>query len=228
LTFIANRTEKCLVCGQVSKQKFVASTNTFGGSPDLDFRPPESERSTMPYWVQECPHCGYVANSLSQLIGFVCDRAYLSSSEYNDFQGTPPVAELAIRFVKKARIATLKKDYIAAFGAYLSAAWASDDEDDEKWQFELRNLALQAMEKIREDQFSDDYRIIRVDLLRKTRQYERLLQEYEHMRFEKNKKDLFNNILQFQVFLAKYQCSATYTVEEVETILSALKERGYI
>lgn len=40
---------KCAVCGAKSRYNVIASTNTFGGGPDLDLRPPEMERSTMPY-----------------------------------------------------------------------------------------------------------------------------------------------------------------------------------
>ena len=47
----------CAVCGRVSMQGVIMSTNAFG-SPDLDLRPPPMERFTIDHWVQECPHCG--------------------------------------------------------------------------------------------------------------------------------------------------------------------------
>ena len=38
--------QKCSVCAQESEQTVLASTNTFGGGPDLDLRPAEMMRST--------------------------------------------------------------------------------------------------------------------------------------------------------------------------------------
>ena len=50
MTTLDERTSTCAICGGRSKQTVVASTNA-RGSPDLDLRPPEMQRSTMPYWV---------------------------------------------------------------------------------------------------------------------------------------------------------------------------------
>ena len=208
MTSFYDETVKCSVCGQDSEQYGLMSTNAFG-SPDLDTRPPEMKRSTMDFWLQECPHCGYVASSLEKAIN--CEIGYLSSSEYKDFPASSPVSELAQRFVKKARIAAKGEDYLEAFWGYLHAAWASDDEEDETWQIELRKSAIQMMEKFNDEEMADNYRLIRVDLLRKTRQFERLLQEYENMRFED---ELFNQILRFQILKAKDKDTATYTVIE--------------
>ena len=55
----------CVICGSTSKHEMLGSTNTYG-SPDLDLRPPEMHRSTMDYWVQECPFCGYVYSSIEK------------------------------------------------------------------------------------------------------------------------------------------------------------------
>src|ERR1044072_678127 len=53
----------CAQCGQESEHIVILSTNTFG-TPDLDLRPARMKRDTMDCWVQECPHCRYVAQSL--------------------------------------------------------------------------------------------------------------------------------------------------------------------
>jgi endogenous inhibitor of DNA gyrase (YacG/DUF329 family) len=83
MTSYGSKTVKCSVCGQDSEQGIIMSTNSFG-SMDLDMRPPEMERSSMDLWLQECPHCGYVANSLETPIGFALGREYLSTSDYNN------------------------------------------------------------------------------------------------------------------------------------------------
>ena len=64
MPFVIKQT--CFVCGKESSVTVMASTNTLGGTPDLDLRPAEMMRSTMPRWIQECPHCGYIAGSLDK------------------------------------------------------------------------------------------------------------------------------------------------------------------
>ncbi len=59
--------KRCAVCGKVSKQIALMSTNAIGYS-DLDMRPPEMERSTINTWIQICPSCGYRALDISELI----------------------------------------------------------------------------------------------------------------------------------------------------------------
>jgi hypothetical protein len=209
MTTLSHDSVKCSVCGKNSKHAVLASTNAFG-SMDLDTRPPEMRRSTMFYWIMECPHCGYVAGSLKE--PFPLDKSYLETPEYKNFAGTPPLSELAQKFARKARIAEKGEHFAHAFWDYLHAAWASDDEQDEAWQLEFRLLALQVMEKFSDREMGDNERVLRADLLRKTGQFEVLLKEYEHMRFEN---ELLNKIVQFQVSKARAKDTATYTVSDV-------------
>ena len=51
---------KCPVCGTVSAHKVFACAFNHG-APDLDYRPPQTLRRTMPFWIKECPECGYSA-----------------------------------------------------------------------------------------------------------------------------------------------------------------------
>jgi len=209
MTSFFPNTQKCSVCGKESEHPELKSTNAFGSS-DLDTRPPEMQRSTMSFWVQKCPHCGYVASSLEEPIRF--DKNYLTTSEYQNFPGRAPISDLARKFIHKARISIKERNYVEAFWDYLHAAWASDDENDETWQVELRMLAIEVMGNFCDQDMNDEYRVLRADLLRKTRQFERVVKEYEHARFEN---DLFNSIIQFQIIKAKNNDTATYTVGAV-------------
>ena len=47
MTTVFPQTVRCSVCGAENEMMVVASTNTFGGTMDLDTRPPEMKRSTM-------------------------------------------------------------------------------------------------------------------------------------------------------------------------------------
>ena len=209
MTTVFKKTEKCSVCGEDSQQSVVGSASSFG-SMDLDMRPSEMLRSAMRYWIKECPHCGYTANSLVKPIK--CDKEYLKSPEYKDFPDPSPISTLARQFARKARISIKEADYVGASKAYMNAAWASDDERDETWQSEFRMLVMQMMERFNEKEMDDNQRVLRADLLRKTRQFERLIQEYENVSFEN---DFLNKIARFQILKAKDKDTATYTVKDI-------------
>jgi len=213
MTTHTSKTVKCSVCGKNSKQIELASTSTFG-SMDLDTRPAEMKRSTIDYWITECKSCGYVAFSLEEPIG--CDKEYLDTPEYRNFPGTPPSSKLAQLFIRAARIAEKNQNHMEAFWSYLHAAWVSDDKKDEAWQIELRMWALRMLERFREQDMGDNYRVIRADLLRKTSQFKRLIQEYENIRFDNS---LLNMIIQFQISKAKAEDTATYTVEDMKKLI---------
>jgi len=54
MTTLFPQKETCFVCGNTSEHTVIGSTNAFG-SPDLDLRPPEMQRSTITHRVQRCP-----------------------------------------------------------------------------------------------------------------------------------------------------------------------------
>ena len=82
----------CRVCKKKSEQIILTSTNSFG-SPDLDLRPPEMQRSTMCFWVQRCPSCGYVASSIDDSTN--ATRDYLNSDDYKNAKGRNFKSDLA-------------------------------------------------------------------------------------------------------------------------------------
>ena len=60
MTMIEPKEVKCPICNTIFEIYLLMSTNSMG-SPDLDLRPPEMQRSTMDSWVHECPGCGYAS-----------------------------------------------------------------------------------------------------------------------------------------------------------------------
>ncbi len=102
-------------------------------SPDLDLRPGEPTRSTLAHWVQTCPGCGAVAPDLTQVpaesIEIVESEAYLSLAAR---------PEGATAFLRHAMICRPGD----RAGAYIQAAWAADDaEDDEAARHYRREAA---------------------------------------------------------------------------------------
>ena len=76
----------------------LGSTSTFG-SPDLDLRPAEMQRSTMEVWLQVCPHCRYIAPAISQQVG---DLSFVATAEYGTTLDDRRFPELARRFLAYA------------------------------------------------------------------------------------------------------------------------------
>jgi hypothetical protein len=122
MTSFDNYNVECGNCGASSAQMVLESTNAFG-SPDLDLRPPEMQRSTMDTWLQLCPVCGYCAPDLSQT---PADRAVLHSDVYRAALQSADFPELARRFLAFA-VAAGSSDPATAAHAYLHAAWVFDD-----------------------------------------------------------------------------------------------------
>jgi hypothetical protein len=87
-------------------------------SPDLDLRPGEPTRSTLPQWVQTCRGCGAAAPDLAALAPE--QRAIVDSAAYQALAAS----ETALPFL---RWACLCQDPVAQGEAWLQAAWTADD-----------------------------------------------------------------------------------------------------
>jgi len=198
----------CSVCGTEKQVYDLASTNTFG-SPDLDLRPPEMIRSTMEYWIHRCENCGYVSGDLTEEIPV--SKEFIKTERYLSFGDHEPLSEIGSLFIQKARISVCAEDFDSAAKDYIHAAWCADDASDEYWSKQGRLFALEMMEK--QDRESDETQLaLKADLLRKTGQFEQLIQEYERLVFAD---EVISKILKFQIMKAKAHDTKTYTVENV-------------
>ncbi len=124
MTTLFPRRVRCAVCGMESEFPTVVGAHT-RGSPDLDLRPPETQRSTLFTWVQRCPGCGYCHAD----IGTACPgcRAVLESETYREQLSNPAYPELANAFLCKSMIDLQAGDVAKAVWAQIHAAWACDD-----------------------------------------------------------------------------------------------------
>ena len=87
----------CAVCGAKSTQRGAASCSGLR-SPDLDFRPAETARSAMPFWIQVCPECGLVAPSLEEERGVTGE--WLADESYRTCRGVQFRSSLAADFFR--------------------------------------------------------------------------------------------------------------------------------
>lgn len=101
-------------------------------APDLDLRPGEPTRATLPRWVQTCPGCGAVAPDLAALPAGAA--AVLRSDAWRALTARVPGS---LPFLRWALLCppTQRKD------ALLQAAWAADDAADAAEAAALRRLA---------------------------------------------------------------------------------------
>lgn len=201
----------CAVCGKVSNHMVFVSTNAMG-SPDLDQRPPEMQRSTMPRWVQECPHCGYVSKSLEDRTRV--DEAWLRSEEYVGCSGIEFPSNLARRFYRFYLINRFDGSHAPAFYAALYAAWECDDRGDRENAVRCRKLALKEMDVLWEQVKSDEALMVwRADLMRRAGLFEELLREYTPMTWQE---ELHGKIIAFQLRKARTGDDRCYRVRDVE------------
>ena len=143
MTTIVPKTVTCAVCGRKSEVSIICSTNAFG-SPDLDLRPPEMQRSTMGLWVQECPYCHYAASDLQEPYEGAADR--LTAADYLDCSKLEQLPESARKFYRYHLLRLEQADWEGAFSGALWTAWCCDDAGDDKNAARLRCEALSALE----------------------------------------------------------------------------------
>ena len=184
----------------------MTSTNSWG-RPDLDLRPAPMYRDTMNVWLMECPHCGYVAKGLNNELKTTSD--ILKSEEYLTCEGNDFKSDLSKRFYRRYLISKAEKEYNSEFYSLLHCAWACDDADD-GLAVEMRKLAVNLVDKV--DDENENLKLIKADLLRRSLQFERLIEEYSD--FTSNDK-LSYSIIRFQLGLAAMEDSDCYTIQEV-------------
>lgn len=202
--------KKCAVCTETSPQTVLMSTSTWG-APDLDLRPSEMQRSSMFAWLQECPHCGYVAFNIEDELKVPSEL--LKSDEYLTCKGYEFKSYLAKRFFRHSLISDALEDYRSQFFSLHYCAWLCDDAEDDL-AVEMRRLALKSIGKFdaRNEDEADNLKLIRADLLRRSLQFDELINEFRDVSFDDERK---NEIISFQLELAAKKDSACYTIQDI-------------
>ena len=201
----------CAVCGTESEHTIVASTNQFG-SPDLDLRPPEMARSTIAFWVQECPNCGYVAADISDATKL--DPSLLATERYLSFDGMPfgdgRQAALAKRFYKQYILA---EDDREALSALMHAAWTCDDYGNGEAASLCRAKAAEKATALIEQGPSDkdSLQMMRADLLRRSGNFDTAIQSCSSLSFSD---ETLEKVRMFELLKAQEGDTSCHTVAE--------------
>lgn len=131
MTTIDEKFTCCAVCGQMSSRIILGSSNVVE-PPDFDTRPGEMLRSTIHLWVVECPHCGYAAPDIEELVE---GAAPIVRSEAYQAQPGP--------FLRHAHLLEQLGHFAEAGWTALHAAWIADDDQDDARARAARSLAIQ-------------------------------------------------------------------------------------
>ena len=108
MTMIEPKEVKCPICNTIFEIYLLMSTNSMG-SPDLDLRPPEMQRSTMDSWVHECPSCGYASVDFDLKPSVT--REFIESESYQSCDGFDFKNPLSKRFYRLSTIVALGNSF---------------------------------------------------------------------------------------------------------------------
>jgi len=228
MTTVINEKFRCSLCGKQTQYTCISSTNTFGGSPDLDTRPPKMQRQTIFAWVQRCPKCGYCASDIST--DHPAAQAVISGQEYKDQLNNPAYPELAASFLCKAILDRESKEFAAATWAIIHAAWVCDDSDQTEEAMTCRRKAadtLQIAEEHNQRVAKPDAvgTAILVDLLRRSGQFEQARKTIEARR-SIIADDMVAQILDFETDLLNRRDISCHTIAEPLKKIERAKNRG--
>ena len=212
------REMKCAVCGLEAKYFCRKGTGAYG-SPDLDLRPPELLRSTMPTWVHQCPNCGYAAKDLEAETSVTGE--FLETEAYRTCDGLGLEDPVTVMFYHRYLCDMEEKDVVRASLDLLYAAWCCDDNDEEDLAVTLRKKSVALMDQYLpeciEGEAKERFLLMRSDMLRRSGQFDRVLAEYGPERFTAENHP---QIAAFEQALARAKDTKRYTVRE------ALEETG--
>lgn len=200
----------CGLCGHSFETHSLGSTSAFG-SPDLDLRPPRLARWAFSSSIKVCPHCGYVANDLSDKPQDFVSEAWIKVQRetLQKFE-----CKLAEDFLLKYTIEDKAKNSSEAFFSALHAAWALDDEKKEEAAAYCRKLALKHFPKLlaetKDKKRKENLLVMKSDLLRRSGQFEKVFDEYRECKFTV---EILSKIIGFQLKMAAERDTACYTVK---------------
>ena len=220
MTVIKDIDPTCPVCGKQSSQNVLMSTNTVGYA-DLDFRPSSMKRETMPVWLMECPECGYVAWNLNHASEF--PRDFLKSDEYKSCEGYVFKEHLSEKFYRRYMIERELNNTKGCLTNLLRCAWACDDSEDEN-AIEIRKTALSYIDDNISRNTNDEIYLLMVkaDLLRRTGQFDKLINEFSDVVIGEDKYDA---VLQFQLARARQKDPACYSIGHALAKFGDVKEK---
>jgi hypothetical protein len=214
MTTIMRQDIKCAVCGSINEYSLLGSTNSFG-SPDLDLRPPEMQRSTMSMWIQECPDCGYCCTDISESSPTAGE--IISTERYKSLGVDNRYPNLARKFLKFACLIE-NDDKLASALNRLRAAWVCDDEvdkaDEAKYCRSLSILDLSSLLPFEDSERGVTQAATLVDLLRRSGRFEEAVEFAEKFLPYESVNNVIKAIFNFQIQCCGERNEQCFTVAD--------------
>ena len=201
----------CAVCHEVSEFQIMGSTSTFG-SYDLDLRAPRLARYTMDSWLQDCPECGYVNDSVEVLVPGAAE--VMRSAEFAALRHDAVTPKLVSAFKRHALI--VSTDPVEAGWALLHAAWVYDDLKQPERACECRQECADfwvGVDWPADEQGARNQAVL-VDVLRRARCFDEAAALIERLLPHPAITDGIDRALRFQTQLISRQDAECHTCEE--------------
>ena len=213
MTRLSSEDIKCPVCGEEVRITHLLSTNARGYS-DLDLRPSEMQRSVM-YQITKMCTCGNVFMGTTS----PATKELVQSDAYQNCDGINFKNQKSIMFYRGYLIDKEHnpENIVSNFMQLNQCIWSCDDSDDEN-NIPLRKTAVKLVNQIIENEENEEsktnYMLIKADLLRRSGQFDELLQEYEDIHFED---PLLELIIDFQYKKSEEKDDKCYSIASALT-----------
>lgn len=213
MSIINNTPIRCAVCGNVEEYPVVISTHSFGHM-DLDTRPPEDMRSFLAYNIQQCPHCGYTHDTVSEKLH--PDVAeWIKLPEYTDKLNDGKTPFLAGTYSLSARLYAKSGDLRSAGIQSLRAAWACDDLKSPEKAIQFRKEALSYLYTYVDQTQDLHIAVLEVDLLRRTDDFDSA-KEFASLLLELDLEEILRNVLLFELRLIDAKDNKCHSLGEID------------
>ena len=206
---------ECRVCGEKCNRMSIGSTNSFG-SPDLDTRPPEMQRSTIYQWIQRCPSCGYCSPDLSKCEANVAE--IVATDEYQNIITNTQIPEMAASFLALSYVEQTQGQFSESSWRAIHAAWICDDEYDLEASISCREKAISLINQANSHsqniaKQAGVSEVITIDLLRRAGKFQHALELIGKAKVS-DIEEIILQVLEYQKSLIENSDTSVHTISE--------------
>lgn len=215
MTTVSGKEVDCCICGAKSNHTRATSTTAFG-SPDLDTRPPEMERSTICHWIQRCPSCGYCAPDISECSPDA--SIIIKLPDYQNIVNNKSIPDVAASFMALSYEKQHMQIFLESAWSAIHAAWICDDENNDVAARECRLVAISMIAKGKAQSQNIEYQpgvleAITIDLMRRAGMFREAMNLAEET-LTKDMEEIITQVVKFEVELINLKDIDTHTISE--------------
>ena len=208
----------CAVCGADNEILDEPRATDSTEPPDLDTRPGEPLRSTLPLWVECCSACGYCADDLS--LGHSRAREIVESEGYQHLLRDRSLPPKAREFLGYAYLLDRIREHADAGWSALHAAWFCDDLGHYDAACRCREKAIEYWKHGKHagqafsDDFASEYALV-ADLHRRMAQFELALVTCSEALDLEDLPPVIEHVLRLQKTLIEQKDTAAHSLREL-------------